>query len=285
LSNVPWKPCIRCSLVFIPSKKHQRVCDICVCKCSGCGREIQKAGNSHRRLRKCDGCRQHGIPLSELKFVNREAYERELARLRNKNTLRYRVAHRFTDISTSDELTIRRRARTCAICRCRLGEQRHIDHIIPIELGGTHTRDNVRVTCPTCNMSRSRTYDDIGNFQMNLWMGTDAAENRVAVHANRGRRVSRTCSSCGAVDSVPEHRVWKKHMLCFECKPKGKREPHSTYRRAKKMSYDGKYDIALIAALNQQGFGYKRIASHLGIERSAVRSVLKRAIEIGLVER
>ena len=42
----------------------------------------------------------------------------------------------------------------CAICRCRLKPDRHIDHIIPIRLGGSSNPDNIQLLCPTCNHAK-----------------------------------------------------------------------------------------------------------------------------------
>ena len=41
----------------------------------------------------------------------------------------------------------------CISCHCKLVDF-HIDHIIPIALGGTNTDDNVQLLCPTCNISK-----------------------------------------------------------------------------------------------------------------------------------
>lgn len=42
----------------------------------------------------------------------------------------------------------------CAICRQRLGKETHIDHVIPLKLGGSNRRSNLQLTCPSCNMSK-----------------------------------------------------------------------------------------------------------------------------------
>jgi hypothetical protein len=44
---------------------------------------------------------------------------------------------------------------TCHICRKRCDRSEiHLDHVIPLALGGHHTRDNVRVACASCNLSK-----------------------------------------------------------------------------------------------------------------------------------
>lgn len=44
---------------------------------------------------------------------------------------------------------------TCAYCGCDLSETgMHLDHIIPLSRGGTHTASNVHWVCPRCNLSK-----------------------------------------------------------------------------------------------------------------------------------
>ena len=48
----------------------------------------------------------------------------------------------------------------CPICERRM-DMKHVDHIIPIVMGGTHTKDNVRVICRKCNLSRPKDGRDL----------------------------------------------------------------------------------------------------------------------------
>lgn len=43
----------------------------------------------------------------------------------------------------------------CAICRVSLRNGDHVDHIIPLARGGTHTSGNIQLLCPTCNVRKS----------------------------------------------------------------------------------------------------------------------------------
>lgn len=46
-------------------------------------------------------------------------------------------------------------ARRCACCRRNLGESGyHIDHVVPLALGGMHDDSNLQLLCPSCNMSK-----------------------------------------------------------------------------------------------------------------------------------
>ena len=285
---VPWRRCRICSTAFI-NAKYQKTCEHCFSHCVECGGALIRDREQPNRLRKCDECRVRKSSLTDLKVKDPIAYEKELSRLRLKNAMRYRVATKFTDVSSSYEMNLRQSARRCAICDEMLTAHRHVDHIVPVELGGTHTRDNLRVTCPKCNLSRPRDYSDIGEFQMNLWMGSDASAQRLALHANRTARIDRTCTQCGRPDAVPESRVWRKDMVCFDCRGKHVRSGPSRKReggkpRPTKMRYDGKYDMDTVVRLRQAGYGYKRIAAQLEIDRGRARELVKRAIAIGLVE-
>lgn len=42
----------------------------------------------------------------------------------------------------------------CACCKSGLDDGHHIDHIVPIALGGPNTDDNVQLLCPACNLSK-----------------------------------------------------------------------------------------------------------------------------------
>ena len=43
----------------------------------------------------------------------------------------------------------------CAICNIKLNNKYHVDHIYPLKLGGTHTKDNIQILCPTCNVRKN----------------------------------------------------------------------------------------------------------------------------------
>lgn len=42
----------------------------------------------------------------------------------------------------------------CAACEVCLSDGYHVDHIMPIALGGTNCPDNLQVLCPPCNLSK-----------------------------------------------------------------------------------------------------------------------------------
>ncbi len=50
---------------------------------------------------------------------------------------------------------IERDGSRCHMCKRKCsGANLHIDHVIPLSRSGTHTLENLRVACATCNMSK-----------------------------------------------------------------------------------------------------------------------------------
>jgi len=42
----------------------------------------------------------------------------------------------------------------CAYCKCTLHKNSHLDHIIPLALGGEHSQKNLQWLCEPCNLSK-----------------------------------------------------------------------------------------------------------------------------------
>lgn len=87
---------------------------------------------------------------------------------------RRRVAQLDSDISSADVAHLVASASVCPCCGVRMvGEpgpaQKQLDHIIPLNVGGTHTLANVRVICRTCNLRRPKDGSDLEGFQPALW--------------------------------------------------------------------------------------------------------------------
>ena len=49
----------------------------------------------------------------------------------------------------------------CVYCRCDLDDTAHVDHRMPLSLGGTNTDDNVQLLCAWCNNSKHNTHPDV----------------------------------------------------------------------------------------------------------------------------
>lgn len=42
----------------------------------------------------------------------------------------------------------------CAACGVAIGADRHVDHIVPLALGGGNGRDNLQILCKPCNLRK-----------------------------------------------------------------------------------------------------------------------------------
>jgi 5-methylcytosine-specific restriction endonuclease McrA len=42
----------------------------------------------------------------------------------------------------------------CIYCTAKLGQKYHVDHVIPIVLGGSNDKSNLQLLCPPCNLSK-----------------------------------------------------------------------------------------------------------------------------------
>lgn len=43
----------------------------------------------------------------------------------------------------------------CAVCRSSIKKGYHVDHIVPLSKGGSNSKENLQLLCPTCNLSKS----------------------------------------------------------------------------------------------------------------------------------
>jgi len=49
---------------------------------------------------------------------------------------------------------MKRQKKKCVICQVNISDKYHIDHIMPLTLGGSNAPGNLQLLCPTCNMSK-----------------------------------------------------------------------------------------------------------------------------------
>lgn len=58
------------------------------------------------------------------------------------------------------ELELRQATKRCPLCSVRLIDEpfqhasKELDHLVPLNVGGTHTTGNVRIICRLCNLRR-----------------------------------------------------------------------------------------------------------------------------------
>jgi 5-methylcytosine-specific restriction endonuclease McrA len=76
-----------------------------------------------------------------------------------------------------EELRIRQ-ANCCAYCGIDLLDRGHIDHIMPLSLGGPNSIDNIQITCASCNCTKGamhpeKLFSDIMLFALNRFRLAD----------------------------------------------------------------------------------------------------------------
>lgn len=181
---------------------HQRLCEI-----QGCRRKHKALGlclnhymqwlryyNPHRALltknRFCStpNCGR----MHEAKGLCKKCYVRSRSRLQHIISYKYsyytsddgkakanitmnirRTKSKLTDITVPWLVLLRKTTKTCAICNQVLEGKVHLDHIKPIAIGGTHTKNNVRYVHGTCNLRRARDGSDLTSenttLKINQW--------------------------------------------------------------------------------------------------------------------
>lgn len=149
--------------------------------CQDCGASFPATARSGR----CAGCCQ------KAKAKRRRARQQTpegRARNRIKNNRR-RLARKNGDV-TPEQMAPLLRKRKCPLCRVYMTNDaakptsREIDHIVPLNVGGTDTIENLRALCRACNNRRPRDGSDYTG-PIALW-ATDPA---VAGREHRGAGV------------------------------------------------------------------------------------------------
>lgn len=131
----------------------------------------------------------------------REEHPDYLARRRSQyraKNYRRRAARRTLDVDQAYERELRSKAKRCPMpdCGVKLTDEpfavnsKELDHIVPINVGGTHTIGNVRIICRECNQRRPKDGSDYVG-PVTLW----AEEPGVAT---RQRRPIKPRCACGS---------------------------------------------------------------------------------------
>ncbi|WP_435585837.1 HNH endonuclease [Micromonospora aurantiaca (nom. illeg.)] len=215
--------------------------------CRGCRavRRARPSGPRHRpsgravaRAWKPRPCRDCGTPSNRrgnIPLCESCAADRRRARSRTK-CHRRRAASSLTDITPAYERSLRAQSRHCAIPECAAtlsdapmqDNSKELDHIVPLNAGGTHTVGNVRIICRRCNRTRPKDGSDYVG-QLTLWayaphlhaipvpvtIAKDEARKRlVQCQCGRARLRSSsvpcpTCRGLRAYDLRKQGRKWR----------------------------------------------------------------------------
>jgi len=70
---------------------------------------------------------------------------------------RARTMHSLDNFTKDDVLELYGAQRgRCVYCQADLSREYHIDHIMPLALGGGNSRENIQLTCKPCNLSKGK---------------------------------------------------------------------------------------------------------------------------------
>ena len=74
------------------------------------------------------------------------------------------------NISTKYLLELKSNTTHCEICgrKFKADDIKHLDHIIPLNIGGLHIKSNVRYVHAKCNLQRPKNGSDIIQFKLLL---------------------------------------------------------------------------------------------------------------------
>lgn len=101
------------------------------------------------------------------------SYQREYAKTDKRKITSLNCTHKRlrkfkdSDITTDYLLLLKSITQFCSCCGNKLKYERtdkhsyHLDHIIPVKIGGKHMRNNIRYICKSCNLSRPKDGSDI----------------------------------------------------------------------------------------------------------------------------
>lgn len=144
--HAPPKPCPVCSAPVVRKFKHART--VCSRRCGG----VLNAQRDRKHAHICVDCHEPFIGSSRQLFCSR------LCRSRQKDRIRHRPdAERFAprEIFERDDWTCHLCGDACdQTARVPSSLAATLDHVIPVSLGGPHTRANVRCAHFSCNTRR-----------------------------------------------------------------------------------------------------------------------------------
>ena len=121
-------------------------------------REEKKAASAEYRKKNADKINEYFAKRrreqkAKIKEINRRYYLRNPGKVHSARVRRIAVGEEL-----SPDIVVRRlvfQKGRCAICRCSLKKTgHHIDHIMPLFLGGRNVDGNIQLTCPKCNRQK-----------------------------------------------------------------------------------------------------------------------------------
>jgi len=122
------------------------------------------------KLKKCESTKRYYAKNNEkVRRYGREYYHKNKELYANlKHIRRAKIkGNGNSDITRKDLQRLLNETDYCVVCSCKM-EKKSVDHIKPINVGGTHTLDNIRIICLSCNQRRPKDGRDILTTNNNI---------------------------------------------------------------------------------------------------------------------
>jgi hypothetical protein len=102
----------------------------------------------------CESENFTSFPATECYLCKTELKDSEyvLAKGRNKRVISGTVRKNKKSFLKEIRFLLESQGKTCAYCEAKLETEYHVDHIIPVSVGGTNTLKNLVLSCSRCNL-------------------------------------------------------------------------------------------------------------------------------------
>jgi hypothetical protein len=183
------------------------------------------------------------------------------------------------DVSKAEVRALLASRTFCPLCRKKMTDepglrQKHIDHIVPLCIGGGHLAANVRVICRTCNLARPTDGSDLPAAVLR----NPALSSQEAVRRADHRAILARCDRAERT-ALQTLAAAVKRVACLARRlhdwlHDGRELRERSRRRVAQQRSGALY--AAVFALRVHGWGYKRIGRELGLDRTSVRARVRR---------
>jgi hypothetical protein len=134
-------------------------------QCLEYDKEWSRKNKDKRRLYCRRYYKKHRKKELERRRKYRKTVQGQLSEINTKNKRRFQIKN--TNITIKYLIWLKRITKKCRICKKKMYNNgnkpngKQLDHIIPLNIGGKHIKNNIRFICKTCNLKRPKDGRDI----------------------------------------------------------------------------------------------------------------------------
>lgn len=119
--------------------------------------EDSKIWYENNQRRKLDVAKKWCKEHREYRRVATATYAKahpEVSRVRSarRRAMKHKASGSF--IKKDIKAMLKRQKEKCVVCKIDISNNYHIDHIMPLILGGSNEVSNIQLLCPTCNLNK-----------------------------------------------------------------------------------------------------------------------------------